>query len=80
MSIDQKIWGIHAGNLGQVNNLFSNEKESCVALGWENIGDLKKLKNNREAFKEAIIKAYLDTKTGAVPTSKILGQSCLKNI
>ncbi len=69
MANEQKIWGIHAGNLGQVDKMFLNDKESCVALGWDNIGDLKRLKNDRDAFKDALIKAYPDTKSGAVPTS-----------
>jgi restriction system protein len=38
-----------------------------VAVGWIEMGDLGKLKANREAFKTAVIAAYPGIKPGAIP-------------
>lgn len=59
------VWGIHAGRTGEAESLFL--KKDMIAIGWEKIGDLSKLKANRDAFKEAITKAYPDTKSNAIP-------------
>jgi len=59
------VWGIHAGRTGDADTLFL--KENVVALGWDEMSDLSKLKANRETFKNAIMKAYPDKKLGAIP-------------
>lgn len=43
------IWGIHGGRHGEADPLFIKGK--CVAIGWREMGDLSKLKPEREAFK-----------------------------
>lgn len=63
------IWGIHAGALGQIDKYFLSKTNPCVAIGWHKVGDFSKIKNDREGFKEALVKAYPETKIGAIPTS-----------
>jgi len=58
-------WGIRAGEIGQADSLFL--KKSVVALGWPELGDLKKLGTDREALKSAVAKAYPTMKSAAVP-------------
>lgn len=64
---ERTVWGIHAGKTGDAHSLFM--EHSVVALGWFNIGDLSKIKADREAFKEAVTKAYPDKKAGAIPNN-----------
>ena len=59
------LWGIHAGRTGDADSLFL--RESLVAIGWEEMGNLSVLPADREAFKTAVAKAYPDCKPGAVP-------------
>ncbi len=59
------IWGIHAGKTGDADRLFL--KGNCVALGWHKMGDLSKIKADREAFKARVAEAYPDAKPGAIP-------------
>lgn len=67
-SIKQKtIWGIHAGKTGDAVSLFL--KHSCVALGWDQMGDLSQLGPNRKAFKAAVAKNYPKKKPGAIPNN-----------
>jgi restriction system protein len=61
------LWGIHAGKLGEVDKIFLSKSKPLVAIGWSDIGDLSVIGNNREAYKEKVIQAYPDIKTGAVP-------------
>lgn len=61
------IWGIHAGKTGDAESLFL--KRNNIAIGWSRIGDLSKLSANKEAFKEAVAKAYPDYKPGAIPVA-----------
>ena len=49
------VWGIHAGRTGEADTLFL--KKNVVAIGWTAMGDLSKLKANRDAFKEAFVQA-----------------------
>lgn len=58
------FWGIHAGRYGEAEPLF--EKENIVALGWDKMGDLSKLKD-REEFKKKYKQSYPEAKAGAVP-------------
>jgi len=64
------IWGIHGGRTGDADALFL--KSNCIAIGWQQIGDLKTLKPDREAFKARVAQVYPEKKSGAVPV--IAGQ------
>ena len=64
-SIEVTIWGIHAGRTGDAHNLFT--KRNCVALGWVKVGDISKLKADREAIKAKVAEVYPDKKPGAIP-------------
>jgi len=59
------VWGIHAGRGGQADELFLGRH--CIALGWEELGDLSKLAGDRESFKSIVGKTYSDIKEGAIP-------------
>src|SRR5215470_5196095 len=61
---ETRMWGIHAGDLGQADGLF---KKNFVALGWEEISDLSKLTADREAFKKIVAETYPDAKPGVIP-------------
>ncbi len=60
---EKTVWGIH----GQDDHLFL--KQSKIALGWHEFGDLSKVKATREAFKDKYIKSYPHAKKGAIATS-----------
>lgn len=64
---DVTIWGIHAGKTGDADTLFLKKK--FVAIGWHKIGNLGKIKADREAFKEKVAEAYPDSKPGAIPNN-----------
>jgi hypothetical protein len=64
---DKTIWGIHAGKTGDAATLFL--KHSCIALGWDQMGDLSQLTSNRKAFKAAVAKTYPKKKPGAIPNN-----------
>ncbi|MGD7654008.1 MAG: restriction endonuclease [Verrucomicrobiales bacterium] len=64
---EKTIWGIHAGKTGDAATLFL--KHSCVALGWDQMGDLSQLAPNRKAFKAALAKTYPKKKPGAIPNN-----------
>ena len=55
-----KMWGIHTMDDG----LFL--KESLIALGWEEMGNLESIEKTRDAFKEAYINVYKDEKKMAI--------------
>ncbi len=59
------VWGIHAGKTGDAEALFF--KKDVIAIGWEKMDDLSKLKANREAFKDALAKAYPEKKPSSIP-------------
>lgn len=59
------VWGIHAGKTGDAETLFF--KKDVIAIGWDKMEDLSKLKANREAFKDAVAKAYPDKKPSSIP-------------
>jgi restriction system protein len=61
------IWGVHAGKTGDADTLFL--KKGCVAIGWPSMGDLSKLKPDRESFKAKVGEAYPEAKPGAIPTN-----------
>ena len=67
MSNDNNIWGIHGGRTGDADSLFL--KKDVVAVGWDKMGDLSKLKRDRESFKAKVTEAYPDKKPGAIPNN-----------
>jgi len=64
---EHTIWGIHGGRTGDANSLFL--KKNMIGIGWSEMGDLSKLADDREAFKEAVLAAYPDKKPGAIPNN-----------
>jgi restriction system protein len=62
---DVTVWGIHAGRYSEGDSEF--KKEHLVAIGWADLGDLRKIGTDREAYKAAILATYPETKAGAVP-------------
>ena len=64
---ETNFWGIHAGRLGESDGLFL--KKNYVALGWEEVGDLSKIKADRDAFKKKVSESYPDIKPGAIPNN-----------
>jgi restriction system protein len=61
----KKVWGLHGGRTGDADGLFL--KRNRIALGWIKVGDLRRLPDDREAFKQAVAKAYPEKKAGAIP-------------
>lgn len=62
MSENERIfWGIHVtGSAGDALYL----KQKHVAIGWPEAGDLKKLRPDRESFKETVGQVYSGQKRG----------------
>lgn len=63
MAEDRTIWGIHQ----EWDNTPLGETPNEIAIGWFELGDLKKLQPTRDAFKAAFAKTYPQDKPGAVP-------------
>lgn len=61
---DRILWGIHAGQTGNADTQFKNA--NCIAIGWEEMGDLSKLSPDRAAFKAKVREIYPTIKDGAV--------------
>ncbi|HEY3284437.1 MAG TPA: hypothetical protein VGN26_19380 [Armatimonadota bacterium] len=59
------VWGIHGGKDGAADSLFL--REGCIALGWDRVGDLTDLPNDREVFKTRLSAVYPEMKPGAIP-------------
>ena len=58
-----QLWGVHMGR-----HVGSGPVEGgYVAIGWGELGDLRSIPPDREAFKAAHIRCLPDTKEGAVP-------------
>ena len=64
---DVPLWGIHAGKTGDADSLFL--RKNVVAVGWTRMGDLSKLKPDRDSFKARVAEAYPDKKPGAIPNN-----------
>jgi restriction system protein len=62
------VWGIHAGKTGDAESLFF--KKDVIAIGWASVDDLSKLTANRDAFKEAVAKAYPEKKLNSIPNKE----------
>lgn len=56
------VWGIHTKD----DYLFLNN--NVIAIGWKDFGDLSKIADSREAFKDHYAKAYPDAKKGSIAT------------
>lgn len=59
---EKKIWGIHT----QDDNLFL--KDDVIAIGWHEMGNLRLIEANRDAFKEKYMQTYPDVKKGSIAT------------
>lgn len=64
---DVTLWGIHGGRTGDADSLFL--KKNVIAIGWAKLGDLSKLGASREAFRDAVAKAWPAKKPGAIPNN-----------
>ena len=62
---DKLLWGIHAGRLGEADNLFLKKK--VIAIGWHELGDISSSGRDREALKNKIAETYPKAKAGAIP-------------
>ena len=62
MREEKRVWGIHTMD----DNLFLHN--SVIAIGWEEMGNLSFIPNDREAFKSKYIAVYPDAKKGSVST------------
>jgi restriction system protein len=58
------IWGIH---MGWWDDGTTSPDAKDVAIGWHEIGDLRKLQGSREAYKAAFAAAFPVEKSGAIP-------------
>jgi restriction system protein len=63
MTSERAIWGIHM----EWDDGTSAPDTKDIAIGWQELGDLRKLPASRDAFKAALVKAYPNEKPGAVP-------------
>jgi restriction system protein len=63
MNEEKRVWGIHTMN----DNLFL--QSSIIGIGWVDMGDLKTIGNNRDAFKLKFMEVYPNAKRGAVANS-----------
>ena len=59
---EKRIWGIHTKD----DSLFL--RQSIIAIGWREMGDLSKIPASREEFKTKYIETYPDAKKGSIPT------------
>lgn len=59
------VWGIHEGREGQAEPLAIDSNR--LSIGWGELGDLARLKSDRDTFKSAVAAAYPHYKAGAVP-------------
>jgi restriction system protein len=62
---DKTLWGIHAGRIGEADNLFL--EKNVIAIGWHELGDITSISGNREALKNKIAETYPKAKPGAIP-------------
>lgn len=62
-SEERHVWGIHTMN----DSLFLHE--NVIAIGWKEMGDLREIEDNRDAFKKHYNETYPDVKKGSIATS-----------
>ncbi len=63
---DRTFWGIHVTRI-EGDTLFL--KQNHIGIGWAEVGDLKKLRADREAFKARVAEAYGQQKRGWIINS-----------
>jgi len=63
---EKVVWGIHAGKTGDADTLFL--KHNFIALGWPEMGDLSRIKADREEFKKKVEAVYPDSKPKTIIT------------
>ena len=66
---EQILWCIRAGESSEAESYFLNKNNSCIALGWNKMGDLTAIENNRESFKLKLQSTFPGIKKGAIPTT-----------
>ena len=59
---EKRIWGIHTKD----DLLFL--RQSIIAIGWREMGDLSKIQASRDGFKAKYIETYPEAKKGSIPT------------
>lgn len=59
---EKRVWGIHTRD----DAYFL--KNSVIAIGWSEMGDLSRIAPTREAFKDKYLESYPDCKKGQVAT------------
>jgi restriction system protein len=64
---EKTVWGIHAGKFSEADGVFLEQKR--IALGWEEMGDLRLLPPERDAFKQKVVETYPKEKPGSWPIS-----------
>ncbi len=57
---ETKVWGIHTMN----DSLF--QEKDIIAIGWKEMGDLRLIEDNREAFKEIYAEKYGNVKKRSI--------------
>ena len=57
---EKRVWGIHTED----DNLFL--QKDVIAIGWKEIGNLSKIKAERDAFKEKYAQVYPEAKKGSI--------------
>jgi len=62
---EKTLWGIHGGRLGRADALFL--EQNCIAIGWDEMGDITPIGADREALKAKIAETYPKAKPGAIP-------------
>ena len=60
---EKRVWGIHT----QDDNLFL--KNSIIAIGWNEMGNLSHIGANRDAFKKRYAEVYPNAKKGSIATA-----------
>lgn len=60
---EETVWGIHMG----LDHGAKPIENGFISIGWASVGDLSRLSKTREAFKDAVSKAYPNKKPGAIP-------------
>lgn len=62
-----RVWGIHGGKTGDAFTLFT--QGNVVALGWEQMPDLRTLENSPQVYREAVARHHPHIKQGGVPVA-----------
>lgn len=61
---EKRVWGIHTKD----DNLFL--QKDVIAIGWKEIGNLSKIKAERDAFKEKYAQVYPEAKREVLRTEQ----------